>query len=258
MLLGVLGLSTGCPSFTLLKNARALDHGEFQFTAAPEVYGGVVPTTAATPTGGTLFLPQVELGARYGIVDGFDLGLKLYIAGIELDSTIQLVRGGPVDLALEPGVGYFGIQAGSGASSAGFDAIPFQVPLLVGINFGPGHQFFFGPQVDPYVLIVDAGGSGGSSATGVELFVGGTIGLSFKVGRLFRITPEIELMSPVYASVSVNGITGGGGAGSTFGTGTFLLQGAVDFSIGGDGFNRPGDRQRTTSATEEYHEWEGR
>jgi hypothetical protein len=230
---------SGCPSFTNLKTARGLDQGEFQFTAAPGVFVAALPAAAASPGESTTIpLPQLDLAARYGIVDGFDLGLKVWLGGVEIDSTISLLRGG-FDLALAPGIGFFGIGASNGNDSGSIFEVPIYIPLLAGINVGYGHQFVFGVEAIPNIVFAsasssDSNGTSTASGTEVELFLGGTVGFSFKLGASFRIMPEVNVFVPLVAAA----VSNGSGASQIGYSGTVIFQGALGFSFGGDGFNK--------------------
>jgi len=232
-------LLAGCPTFSNLKTARALDEGEFQFTVAPEIEGASIPSSSANGiTGSTFVAPQIEVAARYGITDGFDIGAKLWIAGAELDTTISLIRGGFFDLALAPGVGFLGIGAGSGSTSGSLFEVPIYIPLLAGLNLGYGHQFVFGVEAIPNIVFASAtstsddGTTTSSSGTSVELFLGGTVGFSFKIGSSFRIMPELNVFVPVVTASANNGSSA-----SELGLGgVVIFQGGLGFSFGGDGF----------------------
>ncbi len=88
-----------------MKTARAIDPGTSQVTFSGGVVGANVPYDDGSgrvhhPAG-----PQFELGVRYGIADGFDLGAKVWALGGELNSTISFVRSRYFDLALAPSIG---------------------------------------------------------------------------------------------------------------------------------------------------------
>jgi hypothetical protein len=211
----------GCPSFSSLHTARALDKGDFQVTVAPEVIG--ITSTANTPGGA---LPGVDIALRAGVADGLDLGLKLFPIGLEFESTIQLIKGGPLDLALAPGVSYiFGVGSGETVS-----ALTFYLPLLFGLNFGDGHQFVFGPKIIPD-FIFTSGSSTNQNA--FALFAGGTVGLSLKLGPTFRIMPEVNVFAPLSTNYTSNGTNTVNGFGSS---GAVVFNGAIGFAFGPDGF----------------------
>ncbi len=216
--LGVWVLLAACPSFAPLKTARALDQGEYQLTVAGAGVGGLNGQVQ----------PQVEIAARFGVAKGFDLGGTLFVWGAELDSTIQLIKGGVFDLALGPSVSYFQINADSpdGEPNAlTYNAVPVLFPVLCGINFGNAQQFVFGPEVAAYTLI---GGDGGPLEI---VYLGGTLGFSISVVRdVFRITPQINVLEAVAGpTVTTNYATLGDGP---------LYQFAVGFSFGNDGFGK--------------------
>ena len=105
----------GCASYSSLKEARALEPGAVRVDLA----GGAI--TALPRSGATAYLrgarpsprddsemaqtkPAFELQVRYGIANGFDVGLKTNLSSLELNSTVQLVRGARFDLALAPAI----------------------------------------------------------------------------------------------------------------------------------------------------------
>ncbi len=231
-------LLSGCPSFTNLKTARALDQGEFQVTVAAELGSVSVPTTADT-TGAVVFYPQFEVAGRWGVANGPDLGFKVYPVGAEFDATIQLIRG-DFDLALSPGIGIFGI--GFNASSDGssqseaYVSVPVHLDLLAGVHFGAGHEFVIGPGLYTFFTLAGASSGGSSeSATSVTAMAGGTVGVSFKFGHSFRIMPEFDIYFPFAGEVNSTSSTT-----SSFGvSGAFVYTIAVGFSFGDDGFGPP-------------------
>ena len=151
----------------------------------------------------------------------------------ELDTDISLIRGGFFDLALAPGVGFLGIGAGSGTGSASLFEVPIYLPLLAGLNLGYGHQFVFGVEAIPNIIFASASSSGTSaSGTAAELFLGGTVGFSFKIGSSFRIMPELNVFVPVVTASANNG----SGASELGLGGVVIFQGGLGFSFGGDGF----------------------
>jgi hypothetical protein len=207
-LLSLAGLAA-CPSFVNLQTARALDKGEYEVTSA----AGIIGTTSNTPNaaaGGAQ--PTMTLLGRFGVGDGLDFSLKVEpVLGAALGSTIQLIRG-KVDVALTPSVGYFltpgPITYGTNLSveklslQPTYAAIPISLPLLLGYNLGHETQIVFGPAFDAAVVLSQAiyqpaAGSPSRTTGGTELFVGGTLGVSFKVAKNIRVMPEIDVTRPV-------------------------------------------------------------
>ena len=203
-----LGLSA-CPTFVNLQTARALDTGQYEVTSA----AGIVGTTSNAPNaaaGGAQ--PTMALLGRFGVADGFDLSLKFEpVVGIALGSTIQLVRG-KVDVALTPSVGYFQLPGpvtyGTNISveklslQPTYAAIPISIPLLFGYNLSNDTQVVFGPLFSAAVVLSQAfyqppQGTAARTTGGTELFMGGTLGVSFKVAKNVRLMPEIDVTRPI-------------------------------------------------------------
>jgi hypothetical protein len=193
---------TGCPSFATLKTARALDPGQLQVTAATEVLGMAAPSGKGV--GGVR--PDLVAAVRYGVADGFDVGARLEpVAGISGDTTIQIVRSRVIDVALGPGGGYFQAPGRIGyepksieelAESPLYTIWSASVPLLVGFNFPGGHQLVVAPRATAYFS--QPGNPGGNPTTGgVEIFAGGSVGLSIKTSHALRVMPEIDVTKPV-------------------------------------------------------------
>jgi hypothetical protein len=228
---------SGCPSFTNLKTARAMDKGEYEITVAGEVGGISAPSSGASQNGVVLVYPQFEVAGRWGVTDGLDLGFKVYPIGAEFDATIQLLRGG-FDLALAPGVGAFGFGAFGGGDSVGYFAVPVHLDVLAGLPFGDGHEFVFGPGLYSFFALTGSSGGGSSaSSTGVTLMAGGTVGVSLRAGRGLRIMPEFNIYFPFAGAVS-----SGSSSASSFGvSGAFVYTFALGFSFGDLGpYGAPG------------------
>jgi hypothetical protein len=193
---------TGCPSFATLKTARALDPGQLQVTAASEVLGMAAPSGKGV--GGVK--PDMIAAMRYGVADGFDVGVRLEpVEGVSADTTIQIVRSRAIDVALGPGGGYFQAPGPIGyepkaieelATSPLYTIWSASVPLLVGFNFPGGHQLVVAPRATAY--FAQPGNPGGNPTPGgVEIFAGGSLGLSIKTSHALRVMPEIDVTKPV-------------------------------------------------------------
>jgi hypothetical protein len=192
---------SGCVSYSVLKDARALDPGAFQFDVAAG-RSVIRPRSGATAFAGressgigeqTMDFPALELQARYGIERSLDIGLKTGLTNLELNSTVQLVRREASDVALAPAVQY---AFSTNGDDEGWGTYLFKVPVLIDFRFGRGgeHALVFGPT------IAQAVGSGNSKNSGYDvdaLFAGGTIGVSFKLGPTIRVMPEIAIYTPL-------------------------------------------------------------
>jgi hypothetical protein len=241
---------SGCASFSTFKTARAIDPGETQVTASGGVIADTVPYNDGSGRQHTYADPQFELGVRYGIADGFDLGAKVWSLGAELNSTISIVRSRYFDLALAPSVGVVNYSYGIDCDAAGYNCdtvnvleLFAKVPLLFGIRFGARqeHEFVFGPEVVPIsALSGDDYGNGGTSS---GVLLGGLLGVSFKVSPWLRIMPEVTVLTPVvhyFDGSDQNGLYGGYGLINGYGrSGSLFYQAGLGFSWGGDGFGRP-------------------
>ena len=206
---GLVG-SGGCPSFVNLQTARALDKGQFELTQAASV-AGLTHNGLAGNGGGAE--PVVYVAARYGVADGIDVGLKFEpLVGFITSATLQLHHGNLFDLALTPDIGYFQfpgpVSYGTNISleqlsiHPTYSIILFNLPLLVGINLPGEHQLVVGPRLSGWIslseTIYEAGSSSATTSThdGLELFAGGGVGMSFKVGPKVRVMPEFDVMKP--------------------------------------------------------------
>jgi hypothetical protein len=239
-LAGACALLTGCPSFATLKTARALDPGQLQLTAAAEVLGMTDPNGRGT--GGVR--PGILVGGRYGVASGFDVGFRLEpVAGLFGDTTIQLARGRLFDLALGPGVGYFQAPGPIAYSPKTIEELSSEplytiwsptLPLLFGINFGAGHQVILAPRATWY--FVQPGNAGGQPrAGGVQTLLGGSLGVSVKTSRTLRVTPEIDVTTPVGWSGHGDGSCAPlQGDCAPFDGSPVIVQGGLAFTLGED------------------------
>ncbi len=233
-------LLTGCPSFATLKTARAIDPGQLQVTEATEVLAMTAPANKGL--GGVR--PAVIIAGRYGIVDGFDVGFRVEpVAGFSGETTIQLVRGKVMDLALGPGAGYFQTPGPIAYAPRTIEVLSNEplytiwtttLPLLAGFNFGAGHQVVVAPRASWY--FVQPGNAGGQSRPGgVQTFLGGSLGISFKTSHTLRVMPEIDVTAPVSWTGRADAIcTPGQGDCSPFTGRAVIIQGGLAFTVGAD------------------------
>jgi hypothetical protein len=236
-------LLTGCPSFATLKTARALDPGQFQMTGATEVLGQTATANKTDPGLGGV-RPSIIVAGRYGVAQGFDVGFRLeVVAGLSADTTIQLLRGGPVDISLGPGAGYFQAPGPFAYGPRPIEVLATEplytvwsatLPLLFGFNFGEGNQVVLAPRVTTY--FVQSGDGGGQwRQGGIETFLGGSAGISFKLSHSLRVMPEIDVTSPVgwtgKADVVCSPTLGNC---APFDYGAVIIQGGLAFTVGAD------------------------
>ena len=181
-----------CATYTNIKTARALDPGTFQFNASAGVQRAG-STRSYTPSG--------EIGGRYGVASGFDIGLTVTTFAVEANATIQLVRSRSFDVALAP--------AASIGLTANFDdehvtIAMAKLPLLVGFNFGARseHQIVLGPTVigqwdDARGNLLSDGIAPGQYHA---LLLGSTAAVSIAVTDRFRILPLVGVFVPVWGT----------------------------------------------------------
>jgi hypothetical protein len=112
-----------------------------------------------------------------------------------------------VDVALGPGVGYFETAVPVAFSSKTVEQIATaplytvatpSVPLLVGVNLRGGHQIVLAPRVTAWFVQPQAAQPGGDAVPGgLEVFGGGSVGISFRTVRAIRILPEVGVTVPL-------------------------------------------------------------
>lgn len=223
-LLALLGM-TGCPSVSTTGLARTLNQGAMQ---------GFVSPGFVTIEG--IWLPQIEVGGRYGLNDHLEVGAKAWLIGAGMDLKWSLLRARSMqsgfDLALDPSVSYFGVgaAAGAGAETQGFGLLTVGLPVLAGINFS-GHQLMIGPKLVGHRGFGTTGATGGGllTSTGTLVGAGASVGLALKLGGEFRIMPEVSYVRYLWSD-----------AGTTP-TGA-IIQGGVSFLFGG-GYDPPPGKQ---------------
>ena len=241
---GACALLTGCPSFATLKTARALDPGQFQITGATEILGMTAPHNNVADPGLGGVRPGLLVAGRYGVAQGFDVGFRVEpVAGLSADTTIQLLRSDAVDISLGPGGGYFQAPGPIAYGPRPIEVLatePFYTiwsatfPLLVGFNFGQGNQVVLAPRATWY--FVQPGNGGGQwRSGGVETFIGGSAGISFKVSHTLRVMPEVDVTTPIGWSGKADVVcTPALGNCAPFDYGAVVVQAGLAFTVGAD------------------------
>jgi hypothetical protein len=184
----VLALVSACPSFTTMGTARTIEKGKGQFYVAA---GGISLTSFSTDSSGnpeSIGLPSFELGGRYGVKDGVEVGGKIFPIGAELNAKFAVVRPetpGGINVSVGPAVSAYPFTSGDNS----FILAWLHLPVLFGFNVG-GSELVLAPRVSDLIVA-----SGGDSINTV--FAGGSLGFAWKVSDGFRILPEISLATPV-------------------------------------------------------------
>jgi hypothetical protein len=140
---------------------------------------------------------QVELGARRGLVDDLDVGLKLYLLGIQSDVKWRL-RNGPISVAIAPAFDLSRTRETAITTDAAHLFV--HVPLLVSYPSSPRWTITTGPKL-MYGLYWP---KNGGHAQGLS--VGGLLGAAFRFrGGRWRLLPEVDLYRSVAGEVPVRG-----------------------------------------------------
>jgi hypothetical protein len=165
--------------------------------AAFEGAGAISPGSGGANAFGPV-LPTV--GARYGVLEGFDVGARLsHLTGIGADAKVRLVKG-PVDLAVDPGAEAFfwgttagnaTLTSGSSTSTRGFVSY-LHLPLLVGANLGETATLVLSPGLFGAVAAAGTTWSAGSVVTAAQLAALGS-GVGARLGLGINIRPSQSL-----------------------------------------------------------------
>ena len=215
----VLSLS-GCPNPNMYTTPRTLDPGTVQWQVAPEVIGVSYNATTTDVNGNPVTqnvsaaLPMVpSFGARVGVADGFDVGVRLQnLDSLAADFKIRLYKS-MFDVAVDPGLqGFY-----ASTNNNGFGVVYFHVPVLLGLNFSDKVSLVLTPGFVYSVATASvnngSGVQGAATATGVMGRLG--LGFDFRIGKKFAIHPELTFMKQ---------FTGNGDA--------LLWIGGIGFNIG--------------------------
>jgi hypothetical protein len=173
----LLGLS-GCPTTYNMGTARTLGVERMEFTSTL-VYNGLdldalVPSESSSDMG-TIAIPFVDFGFRYGVAENMDLGLSLKGFGkAGIDLKINLLDTGDIALSIDPEL------SGTQLGDAGI--VQFDLPVLV--------DFILSDAMTVTVAVKYTGWMpfSGADAT-LTHFVGGTLGLDIKLGDNFAMHP---------------------------------------------------------------------
>jgi hypothetical protein len=202
-------LLCGCPSPNNYTVPRTLDRGQVQWQVAAEFIGVSYnqPTTTTNANGTTSTQNQnvsasapmlPTFGARIGLADGFDLGLRVAnLDSLGIDGKIRLLKG-RFDLAVDPGIqGYYVT-----VDDVSLGVVYLHLPLLAGINFNKDITLVLKPGI--IYSVATASASSGSGVEGVAsstgVFGDFGAGFDFRIGKRFSIHPEVTVMPQFGAS----------------------------------------------------------
>jgi hypothetical protein len=211
---GAVFLLCGCPNPNMYTTPRTIAPGAVQWQVAPEVIGVSYDVKTANAQGTTQtttetgFAPMVpSFGARIGLADNIDLGLRLQnLDSIAADGKFLLVKGN-FDVALDPGLqGYYVSVNGVGAG-----VVYLHAPVLLGLNLSQNVSLVLSPgfvfSVASATFNGASGVTGAASATGFMGRLG--LGFDFRITPKFSIHPELTVMkqfNDVNALIYVGGV----------------------------------------------------
>lgn len=181
--------SVGCATMSTIGTAETLNHKQLQVFAAPEV-------SLSGPRGNSpkVPLPEMSVGARYGVTDRVEVGLKasalpfgqtLTTASIEGGGKLQLPKPHPrIDVAVAASAGYRFARV----SGADYEIISASLPLYVGYDLGERFQVVLGPRIGDQLWL-------SAGAHPVHLpFAGSSLGLVWRVNDRLTIVPEVTVL----------------------------------------------------------------
>jgi hypothetical protein len=179
-----------CPNPNTYTSARTLRAGDAQVLVAAEGYAGM-SRNVETDKLETDVLPSLPtIGVRYGLADSTEIGLRaVNLMSLAADTKVQLRRG-DLDLALDPGLQWFGASGdiSSGGSSEPFAMHVFDlhVPLLLGFNINQSASLVVSPGVTFRTAISDG--------VATQWFGVAGVGLNVRVTPHFAIQPQVTMM----------------------------------------------------------------
>lgn len=180
--------ASGCATIGTVQTAGTLGDGDVQVAMEPALWGH----TGTAP----FLVPHVNLAVRYGVGERFDVGARFGSSGFEITTKGQVTdpaRDGPI-VSFAPSFG--GASVGGGESRLG--VVFLQMPVLLGIPVGAGHELVLAPKVHDWYLFA---GALGAEADANLLSVGGSVGFAARAGPRFRILPELAVVVPVYGNL---------------------------------------------------------
>jgi hypothetical protein len=198
---GIAALLCGCPNANMYTTPRTTPNGHVTHTIAPEVISWSAKTKTTTNSSGqvvteteSITLPTApSYHARVGLGDNIDLGIKaLNLSSLAADLKINFIKGDSFDMAVAPGVQYFGIFSGGNSAHA----IYGHLPLLLGINLGETLTFVLTPGVTYALFTGSTSGDSSQSrlATADGLMGRFGVGLNIRLSKGFAIHPEVSAM----------------------------------------------------------------
>jgi hypothetical protein len=175
--------------------AHTVEPGHFELLAAAGA-GGVAVVDAAQNVE-----PRFEVGARYGLSDRTDLGLRVSDSGALLTARFQVLRAPTGTLGIE-------ILAAPGLAYTYPEKLSFELPVLVGLPLRGGNELVFAPRV---VEMLDFG-DGDLGHPAQFVFVGGSLAFVWQLWTHVALVPELGLLVNVYSEPGFSTFTAAGPA----------------------------------------------
>jgi hypothetical protein len=180
---------TGCPSYGLHLTPRPTPVGTTEVGTDIEGIGYSRPGQSSP-----FSVPFLSVGARRGLIDGVDFGVKVWSLGGKLDSRIALVRSPRFDLSVVPGAKVE--TAGYVVNKHDVLGLGFEAPLLFGfkpskwVTFVAGARFGARYNLNGEDLMVPA------DVPPWTLLPGGTFGVELRTAETFALFPELNVLTP--------------------------------------------------------------
>jgi hypothetical protein len=191
-LIGLFVLCTGCMTTSAFQTASVVPGGKVRFLAAAEdvtVFGG---TPVGYPPkyegyGNSSSVPQLETGARLGLGNGWDVGVKGWLLGGQLEAKKELFASGPHVLSLGAAAGLVHGNVGNGVSASNYYV--FSLPLFYGVRFR-GSELVISPRLTH--VMVPANSIAAGTAGGNALYAGGSVGIAIRLAEGVYLMPEVS------------------------------------------------------------------
>lgn len=224
----VLLACSGCITVGSAQPASTLGKGNVVGGVEGSLWSVVVPDQrTATALGVSTFnvLPSVSGVLRVGVSDRVDLGARIGLNGLELQSKFMFTEPGAnliVSLAPQLQGFYFpSITDGMGSSTNQFGMLSVPLPVLVGIRLG-AHELVFGVRQVNQLVIYKENFANAQNYVAYSMLFGASAGIALRFGTSFMMIPEIAAQVPVWQTAQTRY-----GSVSSVGVGSFQLTAGV-------------------------------
>ncbi len=220
--------ASGCITVGSAQPASTLGRGNFVGGVEGSLWSVVVPdqrTATALGVSTLNVLPSVSGVLRVGVSDRVDLGARIGLNGLELQSKFMFTEPGAkliVSLAPQLQGFYFpSINDGMGTSTNQFGMLSIPLPVLVGIRLG-AHELVFGVRQVNQIVIYKESFANAQNYVAYSMLFGASAGIALRFGTSFMMIPEIAAQVPVWQTAQTRY-----GPVSTLGIGSFQLTAGV-------------------------------